>query len=73
MKRFVMIVALTCALSGVALAGEMPISGIAPPASAEQSIARTVVLALISCCLAKCLLSRGSEKLPCGRSSGSVS
>jgi hypothetical protein len=49
MKRFVMIVALTCVLSGVALAGEMPISGIAPPASPEQtSIARTVVLALIS-------------------------
>ena len=49
MKRFVMIAVLTCALSGVALAGEMPISGIAPPANpAQTSIVRTVVLVLIS-------------------------
>lgn len=33
MKRFVMVLVLTCALSGVALAGEMPISGIAPPST----------------------------------------
>jgi hypothetical protein len=50
MKRLFMVVVLSCALSGVALAGEMPISGIAPPESSttQTSIATTVVLALVS-------------------------
>lgn len=49
MKRFVMVVVLTCALSGVALAGEIPIGGIVPPPPPEQtSITRAVVRALIS-------------------------
>lgn len=49
MKRLVIVLVLTCALSGVALAGEMPIGGIAPPPPPEQtSITRTVVLTLLS-------------------------
>lgn len=49
MKRLVMVSVLALALSGVALAGEMPISGIAAPASPPQpGIAATVVLTLVS-------------------------
>lgn len=48
MKRFAMVAVLTCALSGVALAGEMPISGAPQPLpSPTQSIAAKVVLTLI--------------------------
>lgn len=50
MKRFVMTVVLACALSGTALAGEMPIGGIPqPPTSPTQSsIVARVVLTLVS-------------------------
>lgn len=37
MRRFLMAIALTCALSGAALAGEMPTCGIAPPAPDETA------------------------------------
>lgn len=50
MKRFVMVVVLAGALSGVAVAGEMPISG-APqpqPSPTQTSVAASVVLTLIS-------------------------
>jgi hypothetical protein len=49
MKRFVVVAVLALALSGVTVAGEMPVGGIVPPSPPEQtSITGTVVLALIS-------------------------
>jgi hypothetical protein len=51
MKRFVLALALTCALSGTVLAGYIPTIGIAPPAPTEPqatSIATTVILTILS-------------------------
>ena len=48
MKRIAMVAVLTCVLSGVALAGEMPVGGAPQPLpSPTESIAATVVLTLI--------------------------
>lgn len=48
MKRILMATVLACVLSGVALAGEIPIGGAPQPVSdPTQSIAASVVLTLI--------------------------
>ena len=49
MKRFLMVITLACALSGTALAGDMPTVGPAPASSGTQSSAAvTVLLTIIS-------------------------
>jgi hypothetical protein len=51
MKRFVLALALTCALSGTVLAGYIPTIGIAPPTPTEPqtaSITATVILTILS-------------------------
>ena len=50
MKRFVLAVALACALSATALAGEIPSTGAPAPSGTTQtsSIATTIVLTIIS-------------------------
>jgi hypothetical protein len=51
MKRFVLALALICALSGPVLAGYIPTIGVAPPAPTEPqatSIATTVILTILS-------------------------
>ena len=51
MRRFVLALALTCALSGPVLAGHIPTIGVASPAPPEPqttSIAATVILTILS-------------------------
>jgi hypothetical protein len=51
MKRFVLALALTCALSGTVLAGYIPTIGSAtptPPEPQATSIATTVILTILS-------------------------
>ncbi|MGH9874602.1 MAG: hypothetical protein ACRD9S_19265 [Pyrinomonadaceae bacterium] len=50
MRRFLMTVALTCALSVSAFAGDMPTCGAPAPASSgtQSSVVVTVVLTIIS-------------------------
>ena len=51
MKRFVVVVALACALSGTVLAGNIPTNGAPEPAPGDTqgpSIAATVILTILS-------------------------
>ena len=50
MKRFVLAIALACALSGTALAGDIHSTGAAPAPSPEasSSVVTTVILTIIS-------------------------
>jgi hypothetical protein len=51
MKRLVLALALTCAVSGTVLAGYIPTVGIAPPAPPQPpttSIAATVIVTILS-------------------------
>lgn len=48
MKRLLMVVVLAFAISGTALAGEMPTCGAAAPAPTEASAVVTVILAILS-------------------------
>lgn len=48
MKRFAVALALTCVLSGTALAGDIPSTGAPVSMSQTSSVAATVVLTIIS-------------------------
>ena len=48
MKRFVMALALACALSATAMAGEVPSTDVAAPAPQPTNAVITVLLAVIS-------------------------
>ena len=49
MKRFVLAIVLACALSGTALAGEVPSTGAPAPASqASSPLVVTIILTIIS-------------------------
>jgi hypothetical protein len=48
MKRFVLAIALACALSSTALAGNIPTSDVASPQPQATSPVVTVILAIIS-------------------------
>jgi hypothetical protein len=49
MKRFLAILALTCVLSGYALAGDIPTCGAPAPAPTQSSsVTTTVILTIIS-------------------------
>ena len=48
MKRFVLAIAFTCALSATAMAGEIPSTGMTTPAEPETNLVVTLILTIIS-------------------------
>ena len=48
MKRFVLAIAFTCAISGTVLAGNIPTDGAASPTTQSSSVAAMVILTIVS-------------------------